>query len=229
MPCAHWSLSNRLLVFLSGTDDARGFRQWQEIGRYVRQGAKALHILAPILVKKRDEEDGEEEKVVKGFRVVPVFRFEDTEGEPLNHPQLLPPQPPPLLEVAQAWGITVAYRAIDSPCMGSYSPDRKQIVLCTHDEDVFFHELAHAAHERVLGTLKRGQDWKQEIVAELTAATLMHLFGKRPNDGWSYRYISEYAEKAGKDVYRACLTVIADVEKCLSLILGTARPCALAA
>jgi len=80
VPCARWSLSNRLLVFLSGTDDARGFRQWQEVGRYVRQGAKALHILAPILAKKRDEQEGDEEepeKVLKGFRVVPVFRIVD--------------------------------------------------------------------------------------------------------------------------------------------------------
>lgn len=118
----------------------------------------------------------------------------------------------PLLDVVQAWGIRVDYAAIRSAYYGSYSPDRKEIVLCTHDEQTFFHELAHAAHEQVLGALKRGQDWKQEIVAELTAATLMHLFGKRPNDGWSYRYISEYAEKAEKDVYRACLTVLADVE-----------------
>jgi hypothetical protein len=230
VPCAHWSLSNRLLVFLSGTDDARGFRQWEEVGRHVRSGARALYILAPILVRKRnEEEDSEEEKVLKGFRVVPVFRVEDTEGEPLNHPPLHPPQPPPLLEVAQTWGIRVDYRAIESPVLGSYSPERKQIVLCTHDEQTFFHELAHAAHEKVLGALKRGQDWKQEITAELTAATLMHLFGKRPNDGWSYRYISDYAEKAGKDVYRACLAVIADVEKCLSLIIGAARPLAQAA
>ncbi len=57
----------------------------------------------------------------------------------------------------------------------------------------------------------------------------MHLFGKRPNDGGAYRYIAGYAQKAGKDAYRACLTVVADVEKCLSLILGAAKPQALAA
>ncbi len=233
VPCARWSLSNRLLVFLSGTDDARGFNQWKETGRFVCPGAKALYILAPILIQKRDEEEGgekEPEKVLKGFRVIPVFRAEDTEGEPLSHPSVLPPEPPPLLEVAQAWGIRVDYAAIRSTYLGTYSPSRKQIRLCTHDEQTFFHELAHAAHEKVLGALKRGQDWKQEIVAELTAATLMHLFGKRPNDGWSYRYISEYANKAGKDVYRACLIVVADVEKCLSLIIGaTCAPQALAA
>ena len=231
VPCAHWSLSNRLLVFLSGTDDARGFRQWKEAGRFVRAGAKALHILAPTLVRKKNE-DGDvekQEKILKGFRAVPVFRVEDTEGDPLPYPPLLPPEPPPLLEVAREWGITVDYAAIRSAYFGFYAPGRNQIVLCTHDEQVFFHELAHAAHQRILGALKRGQDWKQEIVAELTAATLMHLFGKRPNDGGAYCYIAGYAEKAGKDVYVACLAVIADVEKCLSMIIGTAMPEALAA
>ncbi len=225
VPCAHWSLSNRLLVFLSGTDDARGFQQWKEASRFVRSGAKALYILAPILIRKQDGEDGpdESEKVLKGFRVIPVFRVEDTEGDPLPVSPVLPPEPPPLIEVATAWGVTVNYRAIVNPFLGSYSPGRKEILLCTHDEQVFFHELAHAAHERALGALKQGQDWKQEIVAELTAATLMHLFGKRPNDGGSYRYIAQYAQKASKDVYRACLTVVADVEKCLSLILGAVQ------
>jgi hypothetical protein len=92
-------------------------------------------------------------------------------------------------------------------------------VLATHDEQVFFHELAHAAHQRVKGQLEHGQDWKQEIVAELTAAVLAYLYVKRPNDGFSYRYIRSYAEDAGKDVYRACLSVIAEVGRCVEVIL----------
>ena len=230
VPCASWSLSNRLLVFLSDTDDARGFNQWQEVGRSVCKGAKAVYILAPIKVKKRREAGAEkaetedkEEKVLVGFRAVPVFRFEDTEGEPLDRLPVQPAEPPPLKEVADAWGIAVDYAAIASTAYGYYAPGKRQIVLCTHDEDVFFHELAHAAHEKVQGMLKRGQDWKQEVTAELTAATLAHLFGKRPNDGGAYRYIATYAEKAGKDVYRACMSVVADVERCLALIIGATR------
>ena len=66
VPCSHWSLSNRLLVFLSGTDDARGFQQWKAAGRFVRSGTKSLYILAPILIRKQDGEDGpdESEKVL---------------------------------------------------------------------------------------------------------------------------------------------------------------------
>ena len=56
---------------------AAGFRQWLEIGRSVRKGERAFHILAPrVLVAK---EDDEKEGVKKGDRQmvgvlpVPVF------------------------------------------------------------------------------------------------------------------------------------------------------------
>ena len=45
------------------------------------------------------------------------------------------------------------------------------------EESVFFHELAHAAHEKVKGTLKAGQDPLQEVVAELSAQALCRMVG----------------------------------------------------
>ena len=41
----------------------RGFRQWQEVGRYVKK-IKAITILAPRFIKKQNEE--EEKKVFAG-------------------------------------------------------------------------------------------------------------------------------------------------------------------
>ena len=34
-PSSMWSLLNRTIMFLSGTADARGYRQWQSANRYV--------------------------------------------------------------------------------------------------------------------------------------------------------------------------------------------------
>ena len=34
MPSSNWSFLNRLIMSLSGTVDARGFRQWQHVARY---------------------------------------------------------------------------------------------------------------------------------------------------------------------------------------------------
>ena len=52
-PSSRWSFGNQLLMLLSGTADARGFRQWMEAGRSVTKGAKAIYILGP--VRKRGQ------------------------------------------------------------------------------------------------------------------------------------------------------------------------------
>jgi len=150
---------------------------------------------------------------------VPVFRVEDTEGEPL--PDCDPPRPPPLREVAEIWGLQVRYLPFQGGAYGYFRPGAQEIGLATHDEQVFFHELAHAAHQRVNGKLKPGQDWQQEVVAELTAAVLMRLYGRRANDGGSYRYIRTYAEKAKKNVHQACLAVLREAGQVLEAILTT--------
>ena len=224
VPCSKWSLNNRLLIFWAGTQDARGIRQWKEVGRYPKKGSKAIFILVPLIRKKTVETGGEETErsFVYGFRAMPVFRVEDTEGELLTYPDIEPPTPPPLSDVAERWGIAVKYQGFLGSYYGAYVPAQREIVLATHDERVFFHELAHVAHEKLIGELKLGQDWKQEIVAELSAASLLHLYGRRPNDGMAYQYIERYAQEADKDVHRACLSVIADTERCLMLILSAA-------
>src|SRR5512143_684089 len=83
VPCRAWSWSNQLITALSGTSDARGFRQWLDVGRAVRKGAHAFHILGPISVKReeRDADTGEtrERFAVVGFKSIPVFRVEDTD------------------------------------------------------------------------------------------------------------------------------------------------------
>ena len=70
-------LGNRLLAFFHGTDDARGYRQWQQAGGRLRKSARAFGILAPITVKKTETDDSGTEvewRVVVGFKAIPVFR-----------------------------------------------------------------------------------------------------------------------------------------------------------
>ena len=50
-PWRKWSWSNQLLTALAGYSDARGFRQWQSVGRNVRKGQKSFQILAPLTKK----------------------------------------------------------------------------------------------------------------------------------------------------------------------------------
>jgi antirestriction protein ArdC len=220
IPASRWSLLNRTLMFFSGTNDARGFRQWQEVGRHVKKGSKAFTILAPRFIKKDTEGEEEAKTILVGFLAVPVFRVEDTEGKPLDYQRIELPELP-LMEVAQEWGISVKAVPGNYRYFGYFSQERREIALATEEESVFFHELAHAAHQRILGELKKGQDWKQEIVAELGAAVLCKVVGKTSKHlGNSYRYIEEHARSANLTPWQGCMRVISDTEKVLNLIMG---------
>jgi len=218
IPAAKWGLLNRTLMFLAGTEDARGIKQWNAAKRRIKKGGRAFRILAPRFKKVEGKEGDEEKLVLSGFLLAPVFRVQDTEGEPLEYEAIQVPDLP-LLEVAQAWGISVKAIPGNYRYLGYFSPGLKEIALASPEECVFFHELAHAGHNRIV-PLKSRQDWKQEIVAELTAAVLCRLVGKKAgNLGQHYRYIEKYAAKARKDVPQACLEVLSNAEKVLSLIL----------
>jgi hypothetical protein len=221
IPSAKWSVSNRILQFLADTSDGRGFKQWQEAGRKVKKGAMAFHILGPkarTITETNDNGSETEKVVVTGFFVIPVFRAEDTDGDPLPYE---PATPPPLADVAEHFGLSVSYQTFASRYYGYYQGDSKRIVLATHSAQVFFHELAHAAHHRIEGELKGGQIPSQEIIAELTAATLAQMYCPDVNLGFSYEYVKSYAEKSQKTIERACLSVINTVGRVLDEILST--------
>jgi len=48
VPCRAWSWSNQLIAALHGHADARGFRQWQEVGRHVKKGERGFPLLVPL-------------------------------------------------------------------------------------------------------------------------------------------------------------------------------------
>lgn len=222
-PSDKWSLGNRLLMAINDTFDARGFKQWKEIKRNVKRGAKAFHILAPNTVKKKvwvkDSETGEEEEsermMITGFRFIPVFRVEDTEGEPL--PEYAPPAPPPLFDVAAEMGIEVKYTPGDGSCYGSFQPGRNRINLYTHDIKTYFHELAHAVHNTIR-PLVGGQVPAQEIVAETVACTLCEVYGYTGYSWHGWQYIQSYAGGEPRQALKHVMKVLADVEEVLERI-----------
>lgn len=231
IPSTSWSLANRLIMISNDTNDSRGFRQWQKIGRKVKKGAKCFYIISPKMVKKTvdrvNKATGEtetiEKKIIVGYVPVPVFAVESTEGEELEYEPLELPELP-LFDKAKEWGISVCGVSFMGLYYGSYEQrgNREMIRLATPSEKTWFHELSHAAHSRVVKNLKRGQDPYQEIVAELSAQVLAQLVGTQIEStlGNSYEYIKHYTSKINQTVERGCLSVIADVEKVLNLILS---------
>jgi len=231
VPCSNWSIANQILVALHGTNDARGCRQWNKVNRYVRKGERAFYILAPCLKKWTEPdpatgEDTEHEALV-GFRSVPVFGIEQTDGEPTPEQETRRAfiDSLPLLDVARVWGIKVTtYNGEHSRDMGYYSRDRKTIALGAENLRVWAHELMHAADHRAGSLTETPQHWRSEAVAELGSATLLELIG-RPEEsdtGAAYEYIKHYAEKNKKQLISVCNEVLNRVAACIDLILETA-------
>jgi hypothetical protein len=217
IPASRWSICNQLLAYIqTGELDCRGFRQWQQVKRFVIKGSRAAYILGPVQIRTH-EEDGSEAVKLIGFRSIPVFPLKMTDGEPIPEPvSLAPTSLPPLFEVAQAWGIQVDYIAFKGDAYGSFHSTSKTIRLATHEEKVFFHELAHAGHAR-LETLKGGQEPRQETIAEFTACVLMQIYGLRDTTGYTWSYIQSY----NHDPIKAIMEALDTINKVLDQILET--------
>lgn len=134
-PLDSWSFRNKVIAFAHNTMDARGYKQWQKVGRQVKKGASAFYIFGPIIKtveEEKENEDGEttveEKEKLVGFRTIPVFRKEDTEGEPLNT-DYGPDQLPPLKAVLDALGYDVGYAPKTTMARGSTDPKLKRIEL----------------------------------------------------------------------------------------------------
>lgn len=214
-PARNWSLSNRVIAFLQAEEmDCRGFVQWQNVGRQVKKGSKAIYIFRPHTITKVNEDD-EQETVCIGFSTVPVFPASCTEGDS-KLPGYTPSELPPLMDLAKKFGVKVDYVPVLPDRYGDCKNDGTSIRLGTHDPRIFFHELTHAIHARIEGGLKGGQQVDQETIAEFTTAVLMDFYGLGDNTGNAWRYISHYAE----DPIVAITKALGTVEKVLSVLIS---------
>ena len=219
IPSAKWSLRNRIIMSMNGTEDARGFRQWKQVGRNVKKGSRAFYILGPRLSRKT--KDGDDEQRIIGFTCIPMFRYEDTEGAEL--PEFRPKKLPPLFKLAESNGITVRYgNSIDGE-HGSINIEDRSIRLSTESPDTFLHEMVHFYDLRNRPDRKPGQDKTQEIVAQFGACVLAKMYGY-DSAAFTWKYISAYSG-TGKpsEVARECSTVLERVDKAITSMLADAE------
>ncbi|WP_448812140.1 ImmA/IrrE family metallo-endopeptidase [Agromyces bauzanensis] len=220
-----WSWNNRLLAIMQlmnrGADVAAphlmGFRQWEQLGRRVKKGAKAIWILAPIIVRSRDSDDGEDDRRVVGFKNVPVFNITDTDGDPLPAPPVKPAAgeaTPGTLEGLKARVALAgyAYRETEIPgcnpatgegTQGYTSPQSKEIVIDSrlspaHKASVIAHELGHVHCGHVdpanLGDYQRHRG-RMETEAEMAAYLVTRSRGMHRDqvDAFSPGYIAGWS------------------------------------
>jgi hypothetical protein len=218
IPADKWSFLNRLLMYYNDTDDARGFNQWKQAGRYIKKGSHAFYILAPMFKKITEEktlESGEivreEKQILAGFRAVPVFRFEDTEGAPIISEGLRLEIPFEFNTIIQELGLKVDAVRYSGMAYGSYNLNNKAIKLASPEIDIFLHELAHAVDHKLNG-LKPGQHKDQEVTAEFSGAVIGHLMGYKVPLGNVKEYIENYN-------YKELLNCLGRIEKIVRFVI----------
>ena len=126
-----------------------GFRTWQKKHqRSVKKGEKGICILAPMIRKKKSDDD--DESGVFGYRAVHVFDVTQTEGESLPEPNRVSGDPGAhlanLQQVAVARGISLSY-ADDLGGADGVSKNGSIELLCglpsAEEFSTLAHELAH--------------------------------------------------------------------------------------
>ena len=230
VPSQLWTWTNRLIALRRSHVYAAGFRQWEELGRHVKKGEHAFHILAPRIVVAK--EDNEEEGVKKGDRLtmgflpVAVFGYFQTEGEPLPGAEDAPEfvDRLPLIEVARSWGLTVAVHSYeDSPGRLGYFAQGLGISLAVENLSTWAHELVHAADAR-RGDL-RGASLDAEVVAEFGGAILLECLGEtvESDRGGAYRYITRLCEEKKRNPLGACTELLDRTCGCVAFLLEEAE------
>ncbi|MFW6046543.1 MAG: ArdC-like ssDNA-binding domain-containing protein [Candidatus Woesearchaeota archaeon] len=238
IPSVNWSWTNRLVMIMNRTTDARTFKQWNNVGRKVKKGSSSFTILGPVIKsvpkKEKDNETGEEStnyiKILVGFKPIHVFRIEDTEvydqelwdkksGVDKEEKERL--ENLPLREVAEKWNLDVSsFNAKGTGALGYYHGER--IVVGVKNLSVWCHELVHAADDKN-GTLVKnmGQNPENEIVAELGSSVLLQILGfdHESDIGGAYEYIKNYADGDEKKTIKKCMNLINRVCECVNLIL----------
>jgi IrrE N-terminal-like domain len=145
--------------------------------------------LAPIIVRRKDEDDAEDSGARKAvfFRVVYIFDIGDTTGEPLKTLELPPADSDngflPCFEAAiKSLGIEVEYKELPDPNMFGYSTGGKIVVReglpAGETVSVLAHELGHELLHwgEYKEMAKEMGKQAREIEAEATAfAVLAHL------------------------------------------------------
>jgi antirestriction protein ArdC len=162
-----------------------GFRTWTELGRFVKKGERGILILAPIVRRKAENEEDQEESPasIAGFRAAYVFDVSQTDGKELPRIGLVQGDPSAYAErlrsFAAAQGISVEYSSDIAPARGMSSGGCITLLpgLSPAEE---FSTLAHElAHELLHRGDRRGTTTRRtrETEAEATAFVVCDAIG----------------------------------------------------
>jgi antirestriction protein ArdC len=223
-----YSWGNCLLIYSQRPQATHiaGFHAWLKLRRYVRKGEKGIVILAPMVGKKKAEEELSEDAHSRlfGFRAAHVFDVSQTEGDPL--PEFATTKGDPqefterLKEFIAAKGIALEYSDEITPAKGM-SSGGKITILPRLDPAEHFSVLVHeTAHELLHRTERRSKTTHtiRETEAEAVAFVVSSAIGLDVNSS-SSDYIQLHAgDKA------TLVESLAFVQQTSAEILGAISP-----
>lgn len=247
-----YSVNNTILINMQkpGASLVAGFRKWEEMGRHIRKGEKAIKILAPCIYKKEKETDTndgdndntkESEKVLTGFRVVSVFDVSQTEGKAL--PTLthkldgdVEGYSDFMEALKQVSPVSIEFKKVEGFANGYYHLIDKNIVIDTGMSEMMnckttIHEIAHAIlHNQDDGAEKDVDRHTKEVQAESVSFVVCQYYGLS-TEGYSFGYIAGWS--SGKDIKElkssletirtTAQTIISDIDRQLDTIRQTKK------
>ena len=224
-----YSFGNVLLIAAQNGQATRvaGFHAWRRLERVVRRGEKAIWILAP-MVAKRTEAGREEERVIRGFKYVPVFDIGQTEGRDLPSvcSKLCGEDPEDfygrLVGAARTFGFRVEDHEFRDMTNGDCSPSDRRIRVELRNHPA--QRVKTMAHELAHGLLHDHCDDRAlaELEAESTAYIVCQQLGLETGD-YSFGYVSTWAGggiRAVEGIKRSCDRIqkaAARILRCLQL------------
>ncbi len=172
----NYSLGNVILIATQRPDATlvAGFHAWKKLGRFVKKGEKGIGIVAPIIGRKDTDNDG---SPVKGFRIVHVFAYESTDGQPLPELAKIGGDPgeatAKLKRLIQAKGIELCY-VEELPGALGRSHGGKIEILPTLTPAQEFEVLAHELGHEMLHKRDTAESMPPRDVRELEAEAVAY-------------------------------------------------------
>ncbi|MGH7692850.1 MAG: ArdC-like ssDNA-binding domain-containing protein [Candidatus Dormibacteria bacterium] len=224
-----YSFQNQVLILRQRPDATwvAGYRSWLRLGRQVRQGERAIRILAPCFAPAPvDPEADRVSRPVVGFRVARVFDLAQTDGAELAQPvrTLIGASPAAhlsrLAERAVELGFMVQFTALWGSRNGDCSHALSRIRVAQHlapaqKLKTLAHELAHAV---LHGQGFQGPRALAELEAESVAYLVCQELGLDSSD-YSFGYVASWSgggpdaarmiALAGGRILRGCAAVLA--------------------